>query len=471
MATKPPPQPTPDTGFRETDFREKPSTGAPTFKINPSTKKSSSTAAAFNAFVKAHPQVGRYADSIRKWAQVYGIDPVYLAALISHESGGNPAAEHTNTNGSRDLGLAQINSIHYGKTQTPFGVVTAEKALNPAFAIHFAAWYFGGKVSNAGGDYAAAYSGTGGYNPGGPNPFTGLVPKGYVPNGKGLSPTEAASVSVETAGAKATLTDPWITLKTDKKGNVVGFGKVFGAEPPKNALKYGNEPVTESGYTKLWKQGYADTFFAYTGRAATAKEVAVILGNAPSFYSLSNTLAKAPGFAKSPTYKAHAPGVLEIARQFYGQEWKPDSKLVARAIAENWDPATLQANLRKRPEFLTGPVFKGQVEKFKTMYAGIYGNPGPNSDQLAQEVALQGWSEDQFASWLRGQPAYKNSGEYKAKVVGFAQTLGLITGEQASIHLGQLVSSKITGAPDSKRIPGSPTDVVTQQFTGEKVTA
>ena len=44
-------------------------------------------------------------------AQRYNVSPVLLQAIAQHESGGRATAINRNTNGSRDIGLMQINSM------------------------------------------------------------------------------------------------------------------------------------------------------------------------------------------------------------------------------------------------------------------------------------------------------------------------------------------------------------------------
>lgn len=450
----PPPKPTPDVGFRG-PIKKDPA-ARPTITIPPPTAKGKSQGAAFNAFINGHPIMRAYADTIWKWSKVYGTDPVVMAALFWRESfaaatsqGKDPASITSPTGAG--VGIGQINpKVHIGE-KTPWGAtINQSNIINPDFNIRWSTYYFSRQMSKYGNPNAAYNKG---YNPGYTGAdLTSLLPKGYVGR-TGLSPTESASVSVETAAAKKAITDPWIVL-TDKGK----LKRVFSEQPPKNALKYGNAPLTESSFNTVWKQGYADTFFAYTGKPANAKQIVGILKNAPSVYTLSNTLAKQPGFVKSPTYKSHAPGITELAKSYYGNTWKADPKMIARAIAENWDQATLEAHLRARPEFLKGPVFQGQVAKMDSVYTGIYGND-PGRSTLVKEVALQGWSEDQLAAYLRAQPAYKTSGEYRAKALSFAKELGLITGDVPTLTGTGNVTTPVTGVPNSARIPGKATQV------------
>ena len=54
------------------------------------------------------------ADDCFEQAAVYqGVNPLILRAVAWHESKGDPAAVNRNSNGSIDVGQAQINSVHF----------------------------------------------------------------------------------------------------------------------------------------------------------------------------------------------------------------------------------------------------------------------------------------------------------------------------------------------------------------------
>lgn len=48
-------------------------------------------------------------------AYYFNLDPMLLTAIAQVESGMNPEAINVNTNGSYDVGLMQINSIHFAR--------------------------------------------------------------------------------------------------------------------------------------------------------------------------------------------------------------------------------------------------------------------------------------------------------------------------------------------------------------------
>jgi hypothetical protein len=341
--------------------------------------------------------------------------------------------------------------------------ITTEKAQDPSFAVNYAAWRMSGGI-RAYGSLNAWYLGQGGngkprgYNPGFGGNDVGDGPEAVfklakVPNYQPTlppSPTETAGTAVDTAGAKKTITDPWFVVKHDAAGRVTGLGKVYSAVPPDNVLKFGPTPITQSAFIQLWKQGtngnpgYGDIFFAYTGRQASGKEIAGILSKGTSLYTLTNALANAPAFVHSPTYKSHAPGVVAIAKGVLGQDWKVDKQFVKDAIVQNWDQATLEANIRQRPEYESGPEFKDTVAKFSTVYGKIYGQPDANANDYLKQAAKAGWTPDQLGLALRSAPEYKNSEEYKSWAMSFAQQIGLLTGHTPSLTLDQ---ASLGGAP------------------------
>ncbi|WP_150622192.1 lytic transglycosylase domain-containing protein [Pandoraea horticolens] len=53
------------------------------------------------------------ADSIDAAAAQYGVNAGVLRAIAYHESSLNPNAQHRNRNGSVDVGLMQVNSVHF----------------------------------------------------------------------------------------------------------------------------------------------------------------------------------------------------------------------------------------------------------------------------------------------------------------------------------------------------------------------
>ena len=72
-------------------------------------------------------------------AQRHGVNPQLLRAILQVESGMKPDTVQHNTNGSIDVGMAQINSVHFPEL-SQWGI-TPQKLLDPCTATHVAAWH------------------------------------------------------------------------------------------------------------------------------------------------------------------------------------------------------------------------------------------------------------------------------------------------------------------------------------------
>ncbi len=421
--------------------------------------KASGERGTFDQFINAHKALKPYASQIWQWANYYGgITPTQLAALLTFESRGNKNAQ----SGAGALGLAQIFDNSADATNAsgvPFfrsnRNISQQDKLNPVFAIRYAAWRMSGATEKYG-SVDAAYLQN--YNPnytGSTTPISALLPKGYVGTASSSIDTSAqksATTSQVTQGIK----DPWVVLTS--KGQI---GFVNAAIPPKNAVTYGGTPITRTEYTQIWKQTYADTFFAYTGRQANAKEISKILAQAPSVYTLSNQLAGDKTFANSPVYKQHAPGLVAVGKSVLGNDWKPSGGIIRDAIAQNWDQATFEQHLRSSPAYLQSPEFKTNLAQNTSAFQAIYGGEATDDTAIKndlQQKTLAGWTPTELQAWARQQPAYKQSDEYQAKATVFAQNLGLITGQQATLSQTQVdqmlnAGRQAAGAPYSS--PGA----------------
>lgn len=457
--------------------KKKPPT-RPTINIPPPAPKAGSTGAAFNSFINAHPTMRPYADTIWKFARAYGVDPVVAAGLYWRESfaaagkGQDPA---TITSPAGAVGIGQIMPLHVGG-KAPWGTLTQSDLTNPARNIQWSMWFFAQKVDQFG-DYNAAYNQ--GYNPGYKGAdLTSLLPKGYVPR-SGLAPQQKGQVAAETAAAtaaaKAQIYDRWVVRNPN---GTLGFAKIKDAtRPPKNVVVAGGQPLTLSAFQQA-KTTYDNYYYTYLGRPATNREVAALLEHPTSEYQLTLSLSKKPGFEHSPIWKSHANGIVGVAQSLYGNNWKPTSKadkeLIRRAIVENWDQATLEENLRNRPAYLQGPVFKDGVAKFSNAFQSIYGAPGADAQQLVREAVASGWTGDEWAMWLRAQPAYTTSPEYQANALNIATQLGLVTGRVPALKPGappENVQPKPgTGIPESARIPGTAGPLAPRMIGGKTYT-
>jgi soluble lytic murein transglycosylase-like protein len=69
----------------------------------------------------------------------HGVNPQILRAILQVESAMRPHVVQRNANGSVDVGMAQINSVHFPEL-AKWGI-TPDKLLDPCVAAHVAAWH------------------------------------------------------------------------------------------------------------------------------------------------------------------------------------------------------------------------------------------------------------------------------------------------------------------------------------------
>lgn len=81
-------------------------------------------------------------------AEYHGVNPWVLKAILKVESGFNPSAYNRNANGTVDVGMAQINSIHFRKLQR-FGVGPAD-LMDGCVATYVAAWHLAAQIREHG---------------------------------------------------------------------------------------------------------------------------------------------------------------------------------------------------------------------------------------------------------------------------------------------------------------------------------
>ena len=72
-------------------------------------------------------------------AQRHGVNPKILRAILQVESGMQAHVVNRNRNGTLDVGMAQINSIHFPEL-AQWGI-TPDQLMDPCVATHVAAWH------------------------------------------------------------------------------------------------------------------------------------------------------------------------------------------------------------------------------------------------------------------------------------------------------------------------------------------
>ena len=95
-------------------------------------------------------------------ASRYQVNSTLLYAIARTESGLNPKAIGSNNNGTRDIGLMQINSA-WLPTLSRYGI-TERELFDPCTSIHVGAWILAGNIQRLGYTWDAV----GAYNT--PNP-------------------------------------------------------------------------------------------------------------------------------------------------------------------------------------------------------------------------------------------------------------------------------------------------------------
>jgi hypothetical protein len=85
--------------------------------------------------------------------------------------------------------------------------------------------------------------------------------------------------------------------------------------------------------------------------------------------------------------------------------------------------------------------------------------PDVNGNATIRQATKQGQSPDEFASWLRAQPEYQYSSEFKSRTLGVAQALGFVTGQMPTLGAG-LTSTALPIDPTTPGPKPAPAGVI-----------
>lgn len=359
----------------------------------------------FDRFIAAHPSLRPYKTAIQQWAGEYGVPALWVAATLQFESGGKNSGVNKQGTG---FGLAQINpKVWFGKVFAPTGeTITQAWASNPANAIQFMAYQL-----SHGSPASLQQAYLQNYNPG----YTGTGPegllKGYNVTVTGTTPGQRAAGGVATAQAKQ---------------------------------------ANQANQLAQAKQLLDPTYLAYAGRPATQAELKRYIATPVSLYQLQTELSNPhtnPRFYKSPIWVTGAPSQEAVYKSIYGPDAPIDAHardLMRQAIIHNWDQTAFAQKLRDQPGYAQSSEYKGLAAQYQTSYNTIYGAPGTGTTagQAAKtavdQAVRKGWNTDQWAQYLRAQPAYQSSPEFKTKNIQLAQSFGLISGETGQTMLQQV---------------------------------
>jgi hypothetical protein len=423
----------------------------PKFVIPPAASKTQKAFAAFvNKYQAKFPGLRQWAPQIVQYAAENHVDPIYFASVLMTES---RADAQTPDSSAGAVGIGQLmpstfvgQYVPWDKTQSTR--VTAQDLRNPVFNLRLSAWYLGQAVGNYG--YQGAY--TQGYNPGftptpqQPDPISRIPPK-YLPGVSTPGTTGAPGAGTPTGpAATTTASDKWVTVSPAGRIQVVAA-----ATPPKNAVK----DATGQAYNlSNWQtvQNQLDTIYlAYTGRRAPATAVATFIKNPVSTYQLQIQLSdpgKNKAFYQSPIWQTHAPEYEAIYKNIFGNNadtTTPGAKqALTYAIVHNLSQTAFEQTLRDRPDYIHSEEFKAASASFSSIYSSIYGTPDANGQAAIAKAVKQGMSGDQFAHYLRAQPEYTGSGEFRRNVYSLFSSMALIPGGVA--QTGQIGGS-VAAAP------------------------
>lgn len=186
------------------------------------------------------------------------------------------------------------------------------------------------------------------------------------------------------------------------------------------AISQAKEAITHAEFNRRWSE-YNDIYMDYAGRRATQKEARALIQNAVSFTALAKFLATKPAFYHSPIWKAKADGYLGIARDM---GVKVRKGFIGNAIVNSWDQGVFQEKLRSLPQYLSSNEFKTTTAGLENKFRSLYGEPDAEWKNYIKRAAIARWTPDQWDSYLRAQPFYKHSTEYRTNLSTFQGLLG-----------------------------------------------
>lgn len=101
-----------------------------------------------SSMVWAAPSNALHLECVPEAAAYHGVNELVVQAIIWHESGNRPNIVVRNSNGSVDVGLGGINSIHYHELRRHN--VAPDQLLNGCVNVYVTAWLLSKKVARHG---------------------------------------------------------------------------------------------------------------------------------------------------------------------------------------------------------------------------------------------------------------------------------------------------------------------------------
>jgi soluble lytic murein transglycosylase-like protein len=125
------------------------------------------------------------ADCLDDAALFHGVSPVLLRGIAQHESGMRPGAVNRNTNGSEDIGLMQINTVHLSRL-AKYGI-TRQSLFDPCVSAYVGAWILRENINR----YGPTWNAVGAYNAASPEKRLKYINRIYSTLQRGVPATLA----------------------------------------------------------------------------------------------------------------------------------------------------------------------------------------------------------------------------------------------------------------------------------------
>jgi hypothetical protein len=84
--------------------------------------------------------------------------------------------------------------------------------------------------------------------------------------------------------------------------------------------------------------------------------------------------------------------------------------------------------LRKQKNYTNSSEYKNKFANFNNTYLEIFGKPDAAADEATKKAVAEGWDIEQYKKYLRSQPNYGASSEFKNNAMSFAEAMGMVFG-------------------------------------------
>jgi soluble lytic murein transglycosylase-like protein len=125
------------------------------------------------------------ADCLDDAAVFHRVSPVLLRGIAQHESEMRPWAVNRNTNGSEDIGLMQINTVHLPRL-AKYGI-TRQSLFDPCISAYVGAWILRENMDR----YGPTWDAVGAYNAASPDKRLRYINRIYSTLQRGVSANQA----------------------------------------------------------------------------------------------------------------------------------------------------------------------------------------------------------------------------------------------------------------------------------------